>query len=218
MTTNFTFRDFFVYLLSGLTLIICLGSIFIVDIFKISVEFFSKYQFVNNFSFLVSILLIPAIYVLGHIIGSISYNSLKLYVWLDNGYFKRPISPCKFFILTKLSQILYNQRVVSAILKSIRLATPDLPFHTVREFWTACATLQIEKIYSPAEYWYVLNELFNSINLIFFFSTIISFITGHWILGTIYFVLTIFAFNRAKQYAGHFVQTVANLSIARLQH
>lgn len=192
MTTNFTFRDFFVCLLSGLTLIICLGSIFIDDIFKISVDFFSKYQLVNDFSFIVSILLIPAIYVLGHIIGSISYNLLKMYVWLDKGYFKRPISTCKYCVLIKLRQILYNHRVVAA-----------------------CAKLQIEKIYSPAEYWYVLNELFNSINLIFFFSTIISLFTGHWLLGIIFSLLTVFAFKRAKQYADHFLQTVSNLSIAK---
>jgi len=45
MTTNFTFRDFFVYLLAGLTLLISFGVIFFNDIFQMIVCFFGKYEF-----------------------------------------------------------------------------------------------------------------------------------------------------------------------------
>jgi hypothetical protein len=121
----------------------------------------------------------------------------------------------KYFILIKLQQILYRQRVAYAVIKWTKSKSLDMPFNSVTEFWTSCAKLQIEKIYTPAEYWYVLNELFNSINLIFFISTIISLLTGHWVLGIIYFVMTIFAFKRAKQYAAHFIQTVVKLTLAR---
>jgi len=138
-----------------------------------------------------------------------------MYVRLDNGYFKRPIPKWKFFILIKLRQILYNQRVACAIINYTKSDVKDKSFKTVEEFWISCAKLQIERIYSPAEYWYVLNELFNSMNLIFFISAIFAFFTGHWVLGIIYIILTIFAFIRAKQYAAHFIQTVCNLTIAR---
>lgn len=216
MTTNFTLRDFFVYLLTGLTLIICVGTIFFEDIFKWTIDFFSKYEFIKDFSFLVTIFLIPAIYLLGHIFGSLSYNLLQLYVWLDKRkFFNREMPKWKYFILIKLQQLLYRQRVVYAITTYIKSNKKEKLFKTVGEFWTICAKLQIEKIYAPAEYWYILNELFNSINLIFFVSTILSFMTGHWILGAVYFILTIFAFKRAKQYADHFIQTVCNLTTAR---
>ena len=217
MTTNFTLRDFFVYLLAGLTLLICLGTIFYSEIFRLIVCFFSKYNFSKDFSFLVTIFLIPVIYLLGHIVGSISYNSLQLFVCIDKKFKKsgKPIPKWKYFILIKLQQLLYRQRVVYAVLKWIKSDSLEKPFKSVDEFWTSCAKLQIEKIYTPAEYWFVLNELFNSINLIFFISIIISFITGHWILGIFYFVMTIFAFKRAKQYATHFIQTVVKLTTAR---
>jgi hypothetical protein len=216
MTTNFTLRDFFVYLLTGLTLIICVGTIFVGDIFIWSIDFFSKYEFIKDFSFLVTIFLVPAIYLLGHIIGSLSFNLLQLYVWFDKRkFFKRQMPKWKYFILIKLQQLLYRQRVVYAIINYTKSDKAEKLFKNFGEFWTICAKLQIEKIYAPAEYWYVLNELFNSINLIFFISTIISLMTGHWILGVIYFILTIFAFKRARQYADHFIQTVCNLTTAR---
>jgi len=216
MTTNFTLRDFFVYLLTGLILIICVGTIFYDDIFNWTIDFFSKYEFIKDFSFLVTIFLVPAIYLLGHIIGSFSYNLLQLYVWLDKRkFFKREMPKWKYFILIKLQQLLYRQRVVYAIISYTKSDKTEKLFNNVGEFWTICAKLQIEKIYAPAEYWYILNELFNSINLIFFISTIISFMTGHWIIGVVYLILTIFAFKRARQYADHFIQTICNLIIAR---
>jgi hypothetical protein len=78
-----------------------------------------------------------------------------------------------------------------------------------------CALLQTEKNYSSAEYWNLLNEFFNSINLIFFISSIIAFSTGHWLIGVIYLVIAIIAFRRAQQYAEHFVNTVVRLMKAR---
>jgi hypothetical protein len=126
------------------------------------------------------------------------------------------MSKWKYFILIKFQQLLYRQGVAYAIIKFIKSDSNNKPFKNVDEFWTICAKLQIDKIYAPAEYWYVLNELFNSINLIFLISTIISFLTGQWILGIVYFSLIIFSFKRAKQYADHFIQTVCRLTTARL--
>jgi hypothetical protein len=215
MTTNFTLRDFFVYLLSGLTLIICLVTIFLDEIIRWTVAFFDKYVFITGFAFLVTIFLIPVIYLIGQFIGSLSFNLLKLYIWLDNGYFKRPISKLKFSLLMVIQKLLYRQRVAYAVNKYIKKDALVKQFRNIDDFWYACAKLQVVRIYGPAEYWYVLNELFNSLNLIFFFSTIISFCYDHWILGIIYTLLTIIAFRRARQYADHFIQTVCNLTKAR---
>jgi hypothetical protein len=216
MTTNFTLRDFFVYLLTGLTLIICVGTIFIGDIFKWTAEFFSKYEFIKDFSFLVTIFIVPAIYLLGHIIGSLSYNSLQIYTWLyKRPFFKKERSKWKHSILMTVQKLLYRQRISYAIIEQTRTKNGISLFANENEFWTICAKLQIEKIYAPAEYWYILNELFNSINLVFFISTIISFMFGNWIVGVACFFLTIFAFKRARQYADHFVKTIVRTSNAR---
>jgi hypothetical protein len=217
MTTNFRVRDFFVYLLTGLTLIISIGLIFHKELFCFTVDFFTKYQFVKDFAFLVTILLIPTIYLLGNIIGSLSYELLQLFIFSDKSFKKnnKQLSKWKIRILIWLQIILYRQRVVYAVVMFTKTDMLNKPFNNINEFWTTCAKLQIEKIYAPAEYWYLINELFNSVNLIFFISTIISFLTGHWILAIIYFFLTIFAFRRARQYADHFITTVVRLTNAR---
>jgi hypothetical protein len=191
-------------------------SIFIDNIFKLVIDFFDKYDFIKDFSFLVTIFLVPAIYLIGHIIGSLNYNLLQLYVWLDKRkFFKREMPKWKYLILIKLQQLLYRQRVVYAITTYTKSDKTEKLYKSVGEFWIICAKLQIEKIYAPAEYWYILNELFNSINLIFFISSIISFIYGQWIFGTVYIILTIFAYKRARQYADHFIQTICNLTISK---
>lgn len=216
MTTNFTLRDFFVYLLTGLTLIICVGTIFWEHIFKWTIDLFSKYEFVKDFSFLVTIFLIPIIYLLGHGIGSISYNSLQFYVWLYNTkFFKKERPKWKHLILMTLQKLLYRQRVSYAISEHIKINNCKSVFSNEDEFWIISAKLQIEKLYSPSEYWYVLNELFNSINIVFFISTIISFSLGLWAIGLIYFILTLFTFKRAQQYADHFVKTIVRTAKAR---
>lgn len=219
MNTNFTLRDFFVYMLSGLILTICAGVIFINDVFNWAIDFFKSYTFIKDFSFLITILLIPIIYLFGHIIGTISYYLLKIYTWLDKGYFRRsnekPISNNKYYFLMFLQILFYRHSIVYEVAQFTKLNTIKLPFKDVKEFWKVCARLQIDKTYTPAEYWYVLNELFNSLRIVFFIALVFSVIYCHLILAGIYSILTIFSYFRAKQYSTHFVQTVYNLSIAK---
>jgi magnesium-transporting ATPase (P-type) len=104
---------------------------------------------------------------------------------------------------------------VSQCLKENKATKTTTYFNSMEEFWTVCALLQIEKKYAPAEYWNLLNEFFNSVNLVFFISAIVAFSTGHWLIGIIYFVIAIATFYRAKQYAKQFVETVVRLMKAR---
>ena len=220
MTTNFTLRDFFVYLLTGLIFSLSFGFIFHDEIFNISLKIFDKYDFITEFSFLLTIFLLPLIYLVGHLIGSLSYNLLKFYVWihpkLKSSYDKNP--KWRRYLLHFLQKLLYRQRVVYQIIKIYSPNQGKDSLRKVEEFWTLCASIQIHKAYTPAEYWYVLNELFNSINIIFFISMTTALIRGQWILSIVFFILTIFAFNRAKQYSDHFVKTVIRLSSAKLYY
>lgn len=215
MRTNFTIRDFFVYLLTGVTFILSVGIIFFNSIFEFTIDMFEKYIFIKDFSFLVTIFLIPIIYLLGHFIGSISYNTLQLFIWADKKFKKRRRKKWKYRILMFFQLILYRQRIVYAIISYAKSKKEKKLFKSTNEFWIICSKLEIEKIYGTAKYWYVLNELFNAVNLIFLISTILSLCYGYWILSVIYFSLTIFAFKRAKQYAEHFINTVCGLIIAR---
>ena len=217
MTTNFTFRDFLVYLLTGLTLTLSVTVIFWQDLFAFSVNFFSKYEFIKEFAFLVTIFLIPLIYLLGHLVGSTNYITLGLFKWIDKKIKgdKKVLSKIDKFLIGLFQRLLYRHRVVYEIIQYTKRTTDGKLFSNENDFWTLCAKLQVEKIYSSAEYWYVLNDLFKSVNLVFAISTTIAFATGQWILGVIYFLLMLIAFRRARQYSSFFVLTVCRLIEAR---
>lgn len=198
MTTNFTFRDFFVYLIVGIVLIFSISTIFFQHIFNYSLIFFKKYHFIKEFSFLVIMFLLPIVYILGHIAGGISYYFFRLH--------KRIVKTWKpsTLIVIVADCCLFKQRVGYAIEKTLLFAKED-------EFWAICAELQTHQNYGYAEYWYVLNELFNSLNIVFLLTCLCALYEGNFHLAILYFLLAFFAFGRAKQYAFHFVKTVLRL-------
>ena len=211
MTTNFTFRDFIVYLLTGLTLLLCIGVIFLDDIFTLTTCFFTKYQFVKEFSFLVTIFLIPFIYLTGHIIGIVDYLTMKYYVWLHKKLRNKNNWVAKSFL--KINHLIfYRHRIVYQIVRHLKSNKEGKSFMTTEEFWVLCAKLQKENHYSPAEYWYILNDLFKGVSLVFLISTIISTTRQQWTLATVFIILTALFFYRAIQYAEFFVATVCRLS------
>lgn len=214
MTTNFTLRDFFVYLLTGLLCSVSFAIIFHEELFSLSLSFFTQYEFIKELAILIPIFVIPVVYLLGHVIGFISYQTLKLYIFI-NKKLVRPIPKWKYSLLMLLQIVLYRQRIIYRVIQYTKGTDTPKIFTNENEFWTLCAKMQIEGIYQPAEYWYILNELFNSVNIIFFMSLCISLITRHWILGVSFCLLAIFAFMRAKQYADHFVITVCRITTAK---
>lgn len=218
MTTNFTLRDFFVFLLTGL---IFLGSIFLIfygDIFLWIADILKKYPSIKDISFIITLFVIPIIYLFGHIIGSLSYLCLKLYVFIDRIFKKKGgnLSDLKYDILMTFQKLLYRQRVVYAVIQHTKQNKDKCIFKTPNDFWTICALLQIEKRYTSAEYWNLLNDFFNSLNLTFFISMIIAFCSGNLLIGIIYTILMILTYYRAMQYAHYFVITVERLVKAQL--
>ena len=200
MTTNFTLRDFFAFLLTGCVFTTTMVILFYNELLCL----FEKYNYLSGFSWISLLLIIPSIYLIGHIFGSISFLMFR-------AYDRIPKSGCGDCLLSVIqSLLLYRQRVAYSIEK-------NKDFQDREDFWTKCAVLQIEKIYSPAEYWSYLNEFFNSINLVFIVSGIISICFGHCIIGFIYWGFAFVAFFRAKQYAGNFVLTVVRLAKAKDQ-
>jgi len=72
MTTNFTLRDFFVYLLTGALFITAIG-LALFDNIKEYNSICQIYKVVKNNSLISSFFVLPTIYLIGHLIGSISY-------------------------------------------------------------------------------------------------------------------------------------------------
>jgi hypothetical protein len=215
MTTNFTLRDFFVYLLTGCIFMDSLCIIFYKEILCFIVG--SQCEFNTTFSFLATIFFIPAIYFIGHLIGIFNYKGLKIYVCIYNkirgknkkseNRGKNKKSEKESQMLKSLRIIFYGHRIAFAINKYYNKST-DI-------FWTECAKLQISQTYRPAEYWYILNEFFSALHTSFTVVAIVAFFKGHCIIGIVYIILLCLTYVRAKQYAEHFVNTVIRLNNAQ---
>ncbi|WP_306540733.1 hypothetical protein [Dysgonomonas sp.] len=222
MTTNFTLRDFFGFLLTGLILVGAICLIFYDNVLEGIANTFTKYPSLKDISFIITLFILPIIYLFGHIIGSLSYRCLKLYIFISKFLENRKkdkgqhLPSYQYYILIFFQITLYQQRIVYAIIQQVKSEKNKCEKKDIEDFWTICALLQIEKKYSSAEYWNLLNEFFNSLNLIFFISMIIAFYSGNLVIGIIYSILMVLTYYRAKQYADYFIKTVKRLVKAQL--
>lgn len=174
------------------------------------------------------LILIPGIYFIGHIFGTLSFGLLGKYKSIRDN---ESNDKCKNKRLHKCFEcekgnpairclLLYGAKTTCAIEKSIEEEKDkddsEKHFKTVPDFWTKCAFLQIEKIYAPAEYFYHVNELFQSLILIFAVSSFVAFtFTPHWVIGLIYIVCALFSYRIAREHAARFVETVIQTLDAR---
>jgi len=187
MTTNFTLRDFFVFLLTGLIFVGSIGILFYNGIFSELQVVKGKYPIVEDITFILTLLVIPTIYLLGHFIDTLSNFLFQIYIYIHN-YDRKNKNERKTPKWQKSLQVIfYRQHTVYAIIQHTKKEDrDDHYFNNPEEFWTMCMFLQSEKKYSSAEYWDMLNEFFTSISLIFSISSIIAFVAGNWIFGIIY--------------------------------
>lgn len=208
MTTNFTLRDFFVYLLTGALFITAIGLV-LFESFKEYTFLFHIYNVIKNNSLVSSFFVIPCIYFIGHIIGSISYFGHVISNKVKNMFGEK----CEWLVV--IIETLFNKSKINfAITKYYSDIIPTDKLQTTNNFWTACAKLQILKIYEPAAYWYHISEFFDSLYYMFMVAAIVSAIFLKLPFTAIYLVLAIVCYYRAKQHAGSFVKTVNRLLIA----
>lgn len=209
MTTSFTFRDFLVYLMTGVALSLTIGLVFREILFELTIEFFRKYEFINDFSFLASIFLVPFLYLAGHLVNTLDFLTLKYFVWLH----KKLRASRWFGWFRKLNELLfYRHRIAYSIVKYWKSVQQDKAFSSTEEFWTLCAKLQKEKVYDNAGYWYILNDLFKAVNIVFILGAILATIQKEWALLFLFAILSIFSYLRAMQFAKFFVDTVIRLA------
>jgi hypothetical protein len=105
---------------------------------------------------------------------------------------------------------MYKNKVINAIIQEKK---KNSTWKNVENFWNSCAKLQNENKFSPAEYWFALNDLFKGLYTAFLFSFILSFTNGKNVLGLIFILLMLISHFRAIQFGNNFVKTVKRLSI-----
>lgn len=200
MTANFTLRDFFSFFLTGCIFLIAMLAVFYREIF----EYIGRNSsLLSDFSSIWLVLLVPEIYLVGHLFGTLSYLMLRAYARIE----RRSRRSNAWLVRNGLGlakSLLFRQRVGYAIEKSPHFKNKD-------EFWSACALLQVRNTYAPAEYWCYQNEFFSSVNIVFVVSCIVSFCRCRCGMGVVFLLLSLLTFYRAKLYAGYFVSTVDRL-------
>ncbi len=207
------------YLLTGSIFLLAMGVIFHCEV----LEFVKNIGSFKDFEWIGILILIPAIYLVGHLFGAGTYWLLGAYKYIhedktDEKRRKKCLRKfCKRMKNTFAIKcvLLYGAKTTCAIERYCKKNQKDELFASTEDFWNECAVLQIEDDYAPAEYFYYVNELFQSLILIFGFSSIVAFARCHWIIGLVYIVLAFYSGFIARDHADRFVGEVVRTLKAR---
>jgi hypothetical protein len=208
MSTNFTFRDFIVYFLTGISFILSLAMIYHYNPL-ITLSCSNQYELKKDYSLIIILFMVPIVYIIGHLISTIDTLAMKYYIFLRKKLIKNNSIILKAFLGLN-TFLFYRQRVAYHAMQQPKNGGPK--YSTIEDFWVSCAKLQKENHYSYAEYWYVLNDLFKNLAMVSLICSIISIIKQEWFLMVIFIVLTMLFIYRAIQFAEYFVSTVRRLS------
>ena len=211
MTSKFTLRDFLVYFTTGALFIVSIDIVYFDKLLNISSTFFQKYEFIKEFSGILIVFIIPIIYLTGHLLHSVGILSLWIYKLIHNHLTKWELRKCKIieWIRILLHFLMYRNKIINAVIQENK---KNSTWESVEVFWNSCAKLQNENKFTPAEYWFTLNDLFKGLYTAFLFSSIMSFTNGKNILGLIFILLMLISHFRAIQFGNNFVKTVKRLS------
>lgn len=200
---KFTFRDFFVFFLSGVSAVFC----FIITqydtiIFEINKpENVDMKNFVKEYSTVFSLLSIPGMYMLGHFIHGCD-DLVNFWTKLIRGRKKTRKPKCLIFHGPHL--IAYENRINGYL---------ERREEDVNEFWQKFAYLQINNQAQNADYWYVMNELFKGVTLTCLIFGFYGLFTDGKNEG--YMFLFVFVFwERAHYFAKRFYMNVTKVYLA----
>lgn len=201
MTDKYTIRDFLVYFLTGLYLLVTFFYKFdnsMLDYFRIT-----KADIKDN-SALTIFLLLPGLYILGHIVHGIDLFIFKIgrFIWdIKN---KQATKLKKFMVLWFFNTLNFviNGNRVTGILNRRPQNTHD--------FWQKANELQYLSKFDKSEYWNLMNDLFKGLTLVSL-GWAIFYYNQHDKLNTIISsTLTVIFWYRARHMATNFVSTVNN--------
>lgn len=205
MGDKFTFRDFLVYFLTGIALIIGLLIVNYEIVYRTLDPNSSEYEaqknllsFIKDNNTILALASIPFVYFTGQIIHSIDtiVYFLGRLLW-------------RFFDKLSGQGVAENigRKVLSVIIVMINgyriTGTLNRMKIDVETFWQKTARLQIANQYASSEYWYVMNDLFKGLTLISF--CLFLFYSAWWKL---LLVLTFLFALRARYFAENFISSV----------
>lgn len=207
-TSQFTYRDFVTYFLTGVLFIILLSILFSEELNIKTSEIFKEYTIVAELKILVTIAAIAIIYFVGHLIHWIDYAIMKSYVKfykLNKKFEYKFIYRVRKFYET----LFYKQRITYQIAAKIKeKGAENLPFQSNNSFWEKCAELQVMNRFASCEYWYSLNDLFKGLYVVCLICIPIAIWKGEITIAIIIVIIAFINYWRARQFSEYFVNTV----------
>lgn len=201
MADKYTIRDFLVYFLTGLFLLVTLMYKFdssLPNYFRIT------QTDIKDNSALTIFLLVPGLYILGHIVHGVDLLTFKVgrYIWDFKNKHSAKFKKFKVLWFFNAVNFIINGNRITGILNSKSQNTHD--------FWKRASELQYLGKFDKSEYWNLMNDLFKGLTLISFGWTIFYLNEHDKINLTISLTLAIIFWYRARHMATSFVSTVNN--------
>ena len=201
MTDKYTVRDFLVYFITGLFLLLTLLYRFGISL----LEFFRITQTdIKDNSALTVFLLIPLLYILGHIVHAIDLLLLKSgqYIWKFKEKYSLKLKKFKIFWIFNFFNFIISGNRVTGILNEKR--------QNRGTFWKRVHELRHESKTSNSEYWYLMSDLHKGLALICIAWTILYLCECDKINTIISATLAFLFWIRARHMAKNFVSTINN--------
>lgn len=201
MADKYTIRDFLVYFLTGLFLLVTLMYKFdrsLPDYFRIT------QTDIKDNSALTIFLLVPGLYILGHIVHGFDLLTFKIgrYIWDFKEKHKVNLKKFKMLCLFNAANFIINGNRVTGILNAIPQDT--------HKFWQRASELQYQGKFDKSEYWNLMNDLFKGLTLISLGWTIFYYSDHDKLNAVVSLALAILFWYRARHMATNFVSTVNN--------
>lgn len=196
MSDKFTIRDFLVYFITGIFLLLSLLFEFKNSLFNF---FMIEIDKAKEFSTLYIFLLIPGLYLAGHIVQGVDYFIFKLSFFLsDKCLGEGPKGPIVAIFLRHRIKYQLKKRNIEE-----------------ERFWEACSYLIIVGKYDKVDYWNLMHTLFEGLLVIawgwflyYFLYIFFDFANfSPWKLVVSSLLVVILSF-RTKQMADNFITTL----------
>lgn len=192
MSEKYTFRDFMVYFLSGLYLLLTLLYEFDISLLKyFKIE---KEDIMRNPS-LTIFLLVPGLYLLGQVVHGIDLLIFKIGRRIEDYALKN-----NYWLIDKFNCFFNGNRIAGIIAKN---SNPPK-----EQFWELATRYNSPK----SEYWLVINDLLKGLYIISMFWLFYNLLKCNFGISLIYLFLTFIFWYRGRHTATNYVSSVRYLA------
>lgn len=226
-TDKFTLRDFFVFFLSGISLLfgLCITQFeWMIGKYKeIESAHAELILLIKSYPTMFGLLSIPMLYLIGQLIHGVD-DFVFTHKWID----KLDRQGKNQTLVSRVYKLLIGYRVIGYVWINFKkedlgkkenstldkLSREEYKLkrrEIVEQFWQDFYTLQSQNLSLACEYWYIMNELFKGLTLVCLMLFILACFTGKYCI--LMFIIMVISRKRAHFFAQRFYFSVSKTLI-----